>query len=112
ILNGVGPSGAGALENLIGGNNTWSGNIALQGDSAIGVDSNTTLTQNTGAISGLGNLTKVGVGTLVFNAANAYLGQTTVGAGVVNVQNALGLGLPVGGVAVNSGATLQLQASV
>jgi len=112
VLNGTGVGGTGALENLVGGSNTWSGNILLNSDAAIGVGSGTTLTQITAAISGKGSLNKVGLGTLVLNAVNTYSAQTTVSAGIVNVQNSLGLGLITGGVAVSSGATLQLQASV
>ena len=113
ILNGTGVNGTGALENLIGGSNTWSGAITLQTPSNIGADAGTTLTQTTGVISGPGDLTKVGVGTLVLNATNTYAGATNITAGVVNVQNSNGLGLSLGNsVVVNNGATLQLSANV
>ena len=113
ILNGSGVNGTGALENLIGGNNTWSGAIILQTPSSIGADAGTTLTQTTGIISGPGDLTKVGVGTLVLNAVNTYVGASNINAGVVNVQNSNGLGLSLGNsVVVGTGATLQLSANV
>ena len=112
VLNGTGVNGTGALENLIGGGNTWSGPITLQSDSSIGADGGTTLTQS-GIVGGVANLTKVGIGTLILNAANVYTGTTTIGNGVLSAQsNAGSLGLVVGGVVVNSGATLGLQTTV
>ena len=36
-LNGSGPTGAGALYNIVGGNNTWSGPIVLATTSSVGV---------------------------------------------------------------------------
>ena len=107
ILNGTGISGGGAIENLIGGNNTWSGNIFLNTVSNIGADGGTTLTQNTGAISGPGNLTTVGVGTVSLSGANTYVGNTVVSTGVAVVANATGLGLPAGGRSA-SAASLRL----
>src|SRR5262249_42095894 len=44
ILNGTGINNGGALENLGGGNNTWSGAITLLTDSTIGADAGTSLT--------------------------------------------------------------------
>src|SRR5581483_9928488 len=108
-----------------GGNNTWSGNIILNTASALGVDAGTTLTQTTGAISGPGDLTKVGAGTLVLNAVNTYTGNTIVGTatvngGILNVQNGLALGQASaaggGTVTVNTtattGSTLQVQGGI
>ncbi len=118
VLNG------GTLENLTGGNNTWTGNIVLAVPSTIAVDPATTLTITTatvnalpsGGISGSGNLTKTGAGTLVLNAADTYTGQTIINGGNVNVQNGLALGLPTGQggdvVTVNAGATLQVQGGI
>ena len=111
VLNGNVITGNGALENLVGGNNTWSGAITLASATSLGADAGTTLTI-TGVIGGTGNLTKVGAGTLVLNAANTYTGQTNINNGVVNVQNGLGLGLVTGAVVVNSGATLQVQGGI
>src|SRR5262249_31299911 len=102
ILNGTGVNGGGALENLIGGGNTWSGAVTLQSDSSIGADAGTTLT-DTGVIGGVANLTKAGVGTVVFNAASTFTGNTTVANGVANVQSAGGLGLVTGSISVSSG---------
>jgi autotransporter-associated beta strand protein len=57
------------------------------------------------AISGSGNFTKAGAGTLQLTVANTYTGATTVSAGRMNIF--FGAALPdVGAVTVDSGATL------
>ena len=114
VLNGAGTDGSGVLRNLVGGSNTLSGTITLQTNVTFGADAGTTLTDN-GVITGGGNLTKLGQGTLVLNQNNTFVGNTVVSAGIVNVQNANGLGLPTvagGSVTVSSGASLQLQTTV
>jgi autotransporter-associated beta strand protein len=60
-----------------------------------------------GAISGAGGLTKLGLGSLVLSGANAYSGGTTVAAGTLKLgaDNALPAG---GAVAVAAGAVLDL----
>jgi autotransporter-associated beta strand protein len=67
-------------------------------------------------IAGSVGLTKAGTGTLVLSGASTYTGLTTVGAGILNVQNATALGVADGtaanGVTVASGATLQLQGGI
>ncbi len=50
------------------------------------------------------SVTKIGVGTVVFDAANAYTGPTTVSAGTLEVANANGLASTA--VTVDTGATL------
>ena len=94
VLNGTGisSSNGAALENLIGGSNTWSGPITLQSE-ASGIDAWTTLTV-TGAIGGAANFTKVGVGTAVLNDNSTFTGNATIANGIVNVQNSNGLVLP------------------
>jgi fibronectin-binding autotransporter adhesin len=59
-----------------------------------------------------GNVTKTGAGTLVFSGGNNYAGATLVSAGILNVQNALGLGTNAAGTTVSTGATLQLQGGI
>ena len=57
-------------------------------------------------------LTKSGAGTWVLSGTNTYTGLTTVSAGVLNVQNASGLGGTTNGTSVTGGATLQLQGGI
>ena len=109
FLNGSGVGGNGALESVFG-TNTVSGTIALNTAATIGVDAGT-VTQS-GIISGPGDLTKVGGGTLAFTAANTYTGQTNINNGVTTVTintTAFTLGSAVGAVVVASGATLQAE---
>src|SRR5580765_1025483 len=62
-----------------------------------------------GVISGTGALVQNGPGTLTLSAVNTYSGATTVAAGTLDIST-LG-SLTVGGVAVASSATLQLDSS-
>jgi len=62
-----------------------------------------TTVRYTGAISGGGNLTKVGIGTLDLGAHNSYTGTTTVSEGTLLVN---GTNSGAGSLNVNSGATL------
>src|SRR5205807_6037870 len=97
VLNGTGVNGAGALENLVGSSNTWSGNIVLASNATIGVDAGTTLTlpaaaldgMPLGGLSGPGGVTKVGSGTLVLSATSTYTGDTVVSGGILNIQTGL-----------------------
>src|ERR1019366_5720804 len=112
VLNGTGTGTAGAIENMIGGNNTLSGPVTLLGNTTLGADGNSTLTVN-GAIGGGFNLGKVGVGTLVLaSALSNYTGSTTISTGVLNITNGNALGAITGSVSVTSGATLQLQGGI
>ncbi len=113
LLNG------GTLRSLYSGNNTtntWSGSVILNAPNTnLNVDVGTTLAVS-GIVSGPGNLTKVGVGTLLLSGANTYTGTTMVSAGVLSVLNNNGLGLLTAGVTVGSlptdTATLQLQNNI
>ena len=69
-------------------------------------------TSVTGIVSGTGTITKSGTGTLTLSGTNTYTGSTTVSAGILNVQNASGLGTTAVGTTVSSGATLQLQGGI
>ncbi|HMG04365.1 MAG TPA: autotransporter-associated beta strand repeat-containing protein, partial [Chthoniobacterales bacterium] len=134
-LNGTGISNDGALRN-ISGNNSWAGTITINSTTRINSDSGTltldvasgnaitgsndslqfggagNVTINDVIATGTGTLTKDGTGTLILNAANTYTGATTVNAGILNVQNATGLGTVAAGTTVSNGATLQLQGGI
>lgn len=97
-LNGTGIGGTGALRNVVG-NNTYTGPVTLQTNSSIGVDAGTQLSV-TGVVrdptpltTTAANLTKVGLGTLVFPNANTYGGQTFINQGILNIRNATSLGV-------------------
>jgi autotransporter-associated beta strand protein len=94
-LNGTGYNNAGALENF-SGNNTWANNIVLQTNSSIGVDGAGDTLSVTAPISDSGNafgVTKVGPGTLDYQAANIYTGLTTVNQGTLLLDDATGASL-------------------
>src|SRR5262249_39178941 len=81
FLYGSGMGSNGALENVFG-TNVFNA-TTLNGSATIGVDAGA-LTQG-GVMSGPGDLTKVGGGTLVLNQANTYFGQTNINNGVVQI---------------------------
>jgi autotransporter-associated beta strand protein len=98
----------------VGSGTTGSGgNIAIAcGNSTIttggGVNDGVSgIISNNGGTNG--TVTKNGTGTLVLSGANTYNGSTSISAGVLNIQNATGLGTTTGGTTVSSGAALQLQ---
>jgi autotransporter-associated beta strand protein len=97
ILNGKGIATDGGLLN-VAGNNTWAGTIQLASDAFIGAATTgtpavPTVLTVTGQVSdqSLQNLTKVGGGTLVFAAANAYHGTTEIVNGILQLQDPGGL---------------------
>jgi autotransporter-associated beta strand protein len=107
LLNGNGPTGNGALEN-VSGTNTWTGTVTLNStgttiqDDSIGVDyagtppapTFLTLTGNvTGTASA--NLDKVGPGTLILSHANTYAGTTNVENGILKITTSTALGGPL-----------------
>ncbi len=62
--------------------------------------------------SGTIAFTKSGTGTLTLSGNNTYSGLTTVSGGILDIQNANGLGTTAAGTTVMSGATLQLQSGI
>ena len=124
ILNGSGVtingSAVGAIQNLSGSNTiagalpgTVPGTIFLGSSTALGTTVGTLTTS--GIISGGGDLTKIGGGTVVLAGVDSYTGQTNISAGIVqlalaSVLSATGNVTPLGSNAsaavVASGATL------
>ena len=132
-LQGSGIAGTGALRN-ISGPNTYGGLVTLAGSTVINSDAGTLTLSDPGAITGAtfaltvggagdtvinsiidtttGTLTKQGAGTLILTGANTYTGAVSVSAGVFNLQNSTAAGTIAGGVAVASGAAIQLQGGI
>ena len=100
--------GAGALVNNLGTAAAFNGTVTLTGDTTVGGSG--ALTVNA-PLTGPFALSKLGAGTTLLTAANAYSGGTTVNAGVLGVANGAALGS--GTVTVNSGNTaLQLNGGI
>jgi fibronectin-binding autotransporter adhesin len=78
----------------------------------IGVTNSATSLTIAGAITNTGSLVKTNAGELILTGANTYSGTTTVGAGVLNIQNNAGLGATNSGTTVISGAALELEGGV
>ena len=72
-------------------------------------DSNGNTLTWSGAISGEGELTKVGTGTLILTGANTYAGGTLLFAGTLGIGSNGALG--AGAVSMQPGTTLQFEAS-
>jgi outer membrane autotransporter protein len=97
----------GTLENIA--SFTTARAMTLNSSGTISTDPGTTLTQ-TGVISGVGSLTKVGAGTLTLLGTNSYSGGTAINAGILAVFADNNLGAPNGGLSFNGG-TLENTAS-
>ncbi len=91
-----------------------SGSVLLANNSTLLTGGNNATTNFGGAISetgGIGNLTKMGTGTLILSTGNTYSGTTTVSVGVLQIEQDGALGTTAGGTTVTGGAALQLIAS-
>jgi fibronectin-binding autotransporter adhesin len=108
----------------LGAAQTWrnnSGNLLTIGAGGVNTNAkaltidgsgNTTISGVVSGTNSSGTVTKAGTGTLILSGANSYIGTTTVSAGVLNIQNATGLGTTAAGTTVSSGATLQIQGGI
>ena len=90
---------------LVGNNNS---NTTLNGALTFDTVGNITIDDpaddNSGVLAGAGGITKTGAGTLRLNAANTYIGPTTVAAGILAVDGSIASSSLT---TVDSGATLQ-----
>jgi len=117
---GISSSGAASVTTalnsggLFGANSNWTGAAAMkltggtftfQAADLIGNPNNISLS---GALSGPGNLSKTGGGTLLLSAANTYSGNTLVNGGVLAVDVNGSLTSPV--IIVGSGSTFDVSA--
>jgi autotransporter-associated beta strand protein len=89
---GAGVGGFGAIRSLSGNNSlTIGGNngngFALRSNTVVGVDADTLTVTGFYEEGGSFGLTKVGTGTLVFTANNAYTGVTTINRGTLQIGN-------------------------
>ena len=66
-------------------------NIAVIASHTLSIGNNNQLTTYSGALTGLGALTKIGTGTFAITGANNYSGSTTIAAGALNVGSGSGL---------------------
>jgi autotransporter-associated beta strand protein len=71
---------------LSAGAANWSGGVAMTPSAAVGVTGGLALTIS-GQITGAGDLTKVGAGSLTLTNANNYTGQTLINVGSVLITN-------------------------
>jgi autotransporter-associated beta strand protein len=98
---------AGATFNLAGFNTTigslaGDGSVQL-GSATLSTNGNNASTTFAGVISGTGNLTKAGTGSLTLTGANTYTGTTTISAGTLALGNGGTSGSLAGGPIVDNG---------
>ncbi len=107
---GTGPVAfsGGSISNNAGTSYTLVNSINLASTISAGVGSGDTLTLS-GLITGTGGLTKVGAGTLKFNIANSYSGNTTVSGGTLALGASSGISSSPN-ITVASGAILDVSA--
>jgi autotransporter-associated beta strand protein len=105
-------SGSGALGIGEAGAATFSGNIANNSAATLTAATGGTAIFS-GALSGLGTVTKTGAGTVTLSgaSANTFSGMTTVSAGTLQLSKSTDVAAIAGNITVNTGATLLLSSS-
>ncbi|HEX8913207.1 MAG TPA: autotransporter-associated beta strand repeat-containing protein [Humisphaera sp.] len=107
----LGVAGTGGTTGTIeyqGATATRSANVALNGPGAVRVTQAAAALTLSGVLSGAGNLTKDGPGTLVLTGTNTYTGGTSVAAGLLmlNGQTGNSSGTGTGAVTVGAGGAV------
>jgi fibronectin-binding autotransporter adhesin len=94
-ISGSGYSGYGALDSFYG-TNSWAGEITLAGDTEIRMDDAGDSLELSGRVTGTGNVTKSGAGTLIYSGstANNYGGNTYVNAGTLEMDKTVATPCP------------------
>ncbi|MDA9152023.1 autotransporter-associated beta strand repeat-containing protein [bacterium] len=90
------------------GTSTFAGNVQLFANSIVDVDGTQLTLSGNITDSGARNLTKEGTGILVLSGTNNYSGDTLISAGTLKLTGSLS---NLTDVTINSGASLDLQAS-
>lgn len=93
---------------------TYNQTFTVSSASTIRVDDSRSFTLGDGAndLTGAGNLTKTGGGTLILPQASNWTGVLTISEGVVNVRNNTALGTSTTGNTIASGAALEIQNNI
>ena len=120
ISNGFGTGGTvtlyGGTLAPLNANGTWSSAMALSNTTTFSIADTGGVARTvtvSGILSGSGGLTKMGAGTLVFNNANTYGGETFIGQGALSIAQLSSLpNYANGGFVVSNGATLAVQIGV
>ena len=95
-------------------------NYALKFSGAVNIGQDTVLRLDSanltfdGVVSGLGSVTKTGLGTLFFNNTASYSGATTINSGAISINGSTGAlynSVPNGLITVNASGTLQINSN-
>jgi len=102
----------GITDSVSSGGNTISLPIRLDATRLISVSNSGETLTISGAITGVGGLSKEGTGTLVLSGGNTFGGVTKVNGGVLSCRHATCLGTIVLGTEVVGNAALELQGTI
>lgn len=102
----------GITDAVASGGNTIALPIRLDATRLITVSNSGETLTISGAITGVGGISKEGVGTLVLSGGNTYGGVTKVNVGILNARHATALGTIATGTEVVGEAALELQGTI
>ena len=114
--NGTTAISAGTLQIGNGGTTgALSTSSAITNDGTLTFNRSNTLTQGAhfaSVISGTGNVTQAGTGTLSFNGTNTYTGSTTISAGILALNSAASNNATISGDILINGGTLNYGSTI